>query len=304
MQNKIWHALKPGDEIDIIAPAGRITPENLTKIADLLTSWQLKPNIASDILGDDILCANSDAARLKHLQTALLNPHSKAIICARGGYGAMRIVPELIKLTPPANSKLFLGMSDITAIQLFLQQQWHWATLHGSAAVWRLNEFSIEKLRKVLLGEIRQMVFNEIEPLNALALQEQLINSTLAGGNLCLVQCSLSTAWQLNGENNIILLEETGERGYKVDRMLEQLYQVGIFAKAKAVIFGDFIGGEEPNGTSLIKPILRRFAERLTIPVVQINGIGHGNINYPVPLGTPVKLQLGAQRWLNCQLGD
>src|SRR4051812_38561424 len=99
MQNKIWQALKPGDEVDVIAPAGRLPKENLIKLADLLASWQLKVNIAEDIFGDDLLCANSDAARLRHLQNALLNPHSKAVVCARGGYGAMRLMPELVKLT-------------------------------------------------------------------------------------------------------------------------------------------------------------------------------------------------------------
>jgi muramoyltetrapeptide carboxypeptidase len=302
MQNKIWQPLIPGDAVDIIAPAGRLPKENITKLANLLTSWQLKVNVAEDILGDDLLCANSDAARLKHLQSALLNPHSKAVVCARGGYGAMRLMPELFKLPVPNQVKLFVGMSDITAINIFLQQQWHWATLHAALSVWRLAEPSIKALKHAILGEVPHITFTELRPLNREAAQTQLINSTVVGGNLCLVQCSIGTSWQLDTQDKIILLEETGERAYKIDRMLEQLYQAGLFKQAKAVVFGDFIKGEEPNGTSLIAPVLQRFAERLTIPVIQIPGIGHDSINYPIPLGTPAQLQLGSTHHLCCQL--
>src|SRR5690606_34603691 len=142
-------------------------------------------------------------------------------------------------------------MSDITALNIFLVQQWHWATLHASLAIDYLAPESIALLKQVLLGEINHLVFTGVEPLNALATQDQLIEGVITGGNLTLVQTSIGTAWQLNTQDKILLLEETNERGYRVDRMLEHLYQTKLFAQAKAVILGDFIKGEEPDGSSL-----------------------------------------------------
>jgi muramoyltetrapeptide carboxypeptidase len=304
MQNKGWQFLKAGDAVELIAPAGRLSAVKLAKIVESLISWGLRVNLAEDIFGDDVLCAHSDEMRLKHLTSALFNPETKAVLCVRGGYGAGRLMPELLKLPPPSQAKLFFGMSDITALHIFLQQQWGWATVHGSMAVATLAPDSIAALKAMLLGEITHLELTAIEPFNKAAEQSLLINSTLVGGNLSLIQTSVGTAWQLNAHNKIILLEEINERAYKVDRMLEHLYQANIFAGAKAVIFGDFIGGEEPDGTSLIKPVLQRFAAKLPIPVLQITGIGHGSINYPVPFGTAVKLQLGDRPLLDCRLNS
>ena len=302
MQHKAWPILKPGDAVEVIAPAGRVSEENLAKIVALLTHWKLQVKVADDILGDDLLCANSDAARFQHLKQALFNSSTKAIICARGGYGAMRLLPELFKLQRPPTPKLLLGMSDITALQIFLQQQWGWSTLHGSLAVWHLTETSLAAVRQIIFGEIKQLELTDLTPLNNGAKQTTVISSSIVGGNLCLVQCSLATPWQFKAEAKIILLEEINERAYKVDRMLEQLYQANIFANAKAIVFGDFMGGEEPNGASLIMPVLRRFAERISIPVLQIKGVGHGAINQAIPLGTAVKLITGVKSSLSCPL--
>ncbi len=298
MEVKYWQALKPGDVVDVIAPAGRVTQEKLTQLIELLMGWGLRVNVAGDIFGDDLLCANSDEARFEHLRKALWNAESKAVICARGGYGVTRLMPMLFKLPAPPQVKMVLGMSDITALQIFLQQQWGWASLHGSAAVWHLTEASLAAVKQVIMGDVKQVVFDAVEPLNQLAKQAVLISSVMTGGNLCLVQTGLGTAWQIDAHDKILLLEETNERGYKVDRMLEHLTQAGVFAQAQAIVLGDFIGGEEPDGSSLIQPVLQRFAENMTIPVVQIKGIGHGKVNYPIPLGVHAKLQLGADRKL------
>jgi muramoyltetrapeptide carboxypeptidase len=130
-------------------------------------------------------------------------------------------------------------------------------------------------------------------PLNALAEQSQTLEASITGGNLCLVQTSLGTNWQVDARKKILFLEEVGERGYRIDRMLEQLQQATIFKGTLAIVFGDFLAGNEPDGSSLIIPVLKRFAQRIEIPVIQIKGIGHGPINYPLPLGTKATLQLG-----------
>src|SRR5690348_3082 len=110
--------LKPGDSVEVIAPAARCSDQQLTALKELLASWQLNCTVDQHIFGDDLLCANTDEIRFQCLKNALLNPDTKAVICARGGYGSMKLIPALSKLTPPPSPKLFLGMSDITALHL------------------------------------------------------------------------------------------------------------------------------------------------------------------------------------------
>jgi len=291
--------LKAGDKVEIIAPASRCSADRLKGLIELLTSWQLNCILDKDIFGNDLLCANSDEIRFKFLKNALLNPETKAIICARGGYGSMRLIPELTKMTRPDTPKLFVGMSDITALNLYLLQQWHWPTIHGAASPDIFSPESLAVVKSFLFGEIKQVEWLGL-PLNSLAEKNYIVEASITGGNLCLLQTSIGTVWQINGDNKIIFIEEVGERGYKIDRMLEHLHQATIFKGAAAIVFGDFLEGKEPNGTSLIKPVLERFAQSCDIPVVQVTGIGHGPMNFPMPMGGMAKLQLGTETKLLC----
>lgn len=292
--------LKPGDSVDIIAPASRCTDQQLIALKELLESWQLTCHIPSNIFGDDLFCANTDDIRLSHLVHALTNTETKAVFCARGGYGSMRLIPMLSKIVPPLQTKLFVGMSDITALHLFLKQQWKWPTIHGASAPDRFSPESILALKSLLFSDNKKTAFSGIKPLNQAALKSHVIESCVIGGNLSLVQAGIGSAWQLDGRKKIILLEDTDERGYRIDRMLQHLMQAGIFKDAAAIIFGDFIKGLEPNGTSLIQQALDRFAQSSSIPVVQIKGIGHDYINFPIPLGTAATLKLGNEISLTC----
>lgn len=286
--------LKPGDQVAVLAPASRCSDKRLAEISELLSSWQVHCLIDEDIFGDDLLCANTDEMRFKALKNALLNPDIKAIICARGGYGSMRLIPALRQISPPDLPKLFVGISDITALHLYLQQQWQWPTIHGVLAKENYSPESIASLKSLLFGTVEPLRLSG-RALNDRAMQDQRIEADIIGGNLCLVQTSIGTSWQIDGRNKIILLEEIGERGYRIDRMLEHLQQARVFQNAAAVLFGDFLEGKEPDGSSLIQAVLERFAQHCPIPVLQIPGIGHGYVSAPIPLGTRVHLQLGEQ---------
>lgn len=291
--------LKAGDNVELIAPASRCSEQLLSDIKALLTSWQLNCIVADDIFGDDLLCANSDAKRFQALKRALLNPDTQAVICARGGYGSMRLIPELEKITPPASPKLFMGMSDITALNIFLEQKWHWPTIHGALALDKFTPEAINEMQSILFAEKQQMTY-VAKPLNDAAKKHHTVQAVITGGNLCLVQTSIGTTWQLSGRDKIIFLEEISERGYRIDRMLQHLQQARILKDAVAIVFGDFIEGNEPDGTSLVQQVLERFALTCDIPVVQIKGVGHARENLPLPLGTPATLELGNQAKLTC----
>ncbi len=153
---KPWLPLKKNSTIDIIAPAGGISdPSTLEKLKNLLGNWQLISRISPDLFGPDLLCANSGEKRFQQLEEALTNTESHAIWCLRGGYGCTRLIPYLLKLTAPKKCKLFIGFSDITALHLFLQQKWHWQTLHGPS----LNQVTHHLIETESSNELKKIIF-------------------------------------------------------------------------------------------------------------------------------------------------
>ena len=127
MQKKIkmkaWQGLKQGDVVDLVAPGFRSGQEELRSAEEFIRSWGLVPRVPQGIFGDDVLSSNSDEARFQMLKSALTAPDSRAVWCLRGGYGSIRLLPDLLKLKKPAgDAKLFLALSDITSIHLFLNQ--------------------------------------------------------------------------------------------------------------------------------------------------------------------------------------
>lgn len=296
MKYKPWPILKPGDIVEVIAPSAKgLTKDDLQKVHDCLSSWKLQPRIAGNIYGNDLLCANTDENRFEQLKRALLDTESKAVWCLRGGYGAARLLPALKAVNAPEQIKLFIGFSDITALHIFLQQQWQWQTLHGpSARQVAQAEIAIEnnnELKDIIFGR-KKIIEYQLLALNETAQENTELEGTITGGNLSVIQTSLATPWQINADNKILFLEEVNERGYRVDRILQHLSQAGIFKTVKAVLFGDFIGGTEPAGNSLVEPVLKRFAEVNNFPIFRCENIGHGKINRALPLGTNGKIKM------------
>lgn len=282
---KTWVSLKPGDRVDIIAPSAKWVDGEVKQVQHLLTEWGLVAHIPKAIYGPDLLCANSDEQRFLQLKNALIHPDSAAVWCLRGGYGATRLIPSLLALAIPAQTKLFIGLSDITALHIFLQDQWGWQTVHapcaGQIAAGKIHELDIDNFKQLIFG-IKQRIDIQLTPINNIT---RVVSAPITGGNLSLVQTSIGTQWQINTVNKILFLEDVNERAYRIDRILVHLAQAGLFDNAQAIVFGDFISSLEPNDHSLIKEVLTRFAAHQSIPVYTCNGIGHGFRNAPLPLG-------------------
>ena len=292
---KLWQSLKKDSIVDVIAPASQVTDKAIIeKVKTLLSSWQLTPRISPDLFGPDLLCANSDEQRFQQLKNALLNPTSDAIWCLRGGYGCTRLIPSLLKLTSPEKCKLFIGFSDITALHLFLQQKWHWQTLHGPT----LNQITQHLIPSENIIELKKIIFEQLTELKYFLNPYQtsnsfdLIQAPITGGSLSLVQTSLGTEWQIETKEKILFLEDVNEAAYRVDRMLQQLQQSGTLSHIKALLFGDFTFALNPEEEKKIQAVLERFAMEQNFPVLRCADIGHGKQNRCLPLGIPALLDL------------
>ena len=244
-----------------------------------------------------MICSNTDDVRFKQLRDALLAKDSRAIWCVRGGYGANRLIPDLVKIKKPTGApKLFMGFSDITTLHTFLNSKWGWPTVHGPM-VDRIGRGLILKpelkeLHDVYFGTEKKVYYHDLKPMNDAARKAKSIRGVITGGNLMTLQSAIGTKTPWKTEGKIVFLEEIDERGYRVDRLLEHLRQTGHFEKARAIVMGDFLGGNEVDDSNRVWPVIERFALQMKIPVLRGLQSGHGDLQRPVPFETPAVLNL------------
>jgi muramoyltetrapeptide carboxypeptidase len=309
IQPQSWETLLPNDSVEIIAPASASTEDKIDHGLTWLKNLGLNPRHPANMIQTDLFFAAPLEQQWEHLKAALYSD-AKVIWCLRGGYGSMRLIPLLEKLTPPKNPKLLIGFSDITALHIFFNQKWNWPTLHARTISqlhpeWELNK-EHNSLVDLLFGRIQEVTYHNLKPLNEAASKIHTIDGTITGGNLRLIQTSLGTAWEIKPKDKMLFIEDVSERGYSIDRMLEQLHQAKILDNnIKALLIGDFTEGNEKDGKNLIPDALKRFAERVDYPVITGLPCGHAKgSNAPLPFNTPVKLTLGANCQLVCQLNN
>lgn len=294
-------SLKPGDIIDIVAPGSSCSEEVFNQAVAWIKTQGFIPRFPKDILNPDIFISNSDEKRLKFLVDALKNKESKAVWCLRGGYGAIRLIPELLKIKSLPRKKIFIGYSDVTTLHLWLNLKMKWPTVHGPlldrCGQNQLSEAHKNELLAVLTHDKKEIYFSGLKPLNAAALKvKSKLTAKIIGGNLTVFCSSLGTPLQPKiTKDHFLFFEDIGERGYRIDRMLHQLEQAGLFKKVKAILLGDFILGQESNGENHVWKTLDSFFQNIKIPVFSGLQAGHGEVQRPLILNSKAVLTCGSE---------
>lgn len=295
-----WQFLKPGDSVYLISPGYASNEAEVQGAIEFLKKWKLVPILPEGTIAPHYFHANNDEKRIAFAKEAF-NSNAKAIWCLRGGYGSNKILPALAKMKKPTNVKLLIGISDITSLHTFVTQEWGWVSLHGPLLD-RLGRklFSThheKEIKRLLFGVDRKVEFAGLKPLNNVAQLKKQIKGKVIGGNLTVLQSTLATPWQVQTKGKILFFEDIGERGYRVDRMLEQFDQAGLFKSAKAVVFGDFIGGEEPNGgKDRTEEVFAHWAQKLKIPVYKGLPAGHAKVQRPVFFNSKAEISLSGKK--------
>jgi muramoyltetrapeptide carboxypeptidase len=137
----------------------------------------------------------------------------------------------------------------------------------------------------------------QLEALNELAEKNDEIESTITGGNLCVLMTSLATNWQIDTKNKILMIEDVNEEPYRIDRMLNQLFQAGLL-NIKALLLGDFTQPEKKRSEAEMQAVLQSWVKRLNVPALKVK-LGHARENHPLPLGLKARLKLGKQPNIN-----
>lgn len=289
-------AVSEGDIVDIVSPGSASKLEDLEQVVALLNSWGLKPRFYKDSFQEHPFHSNEDSQRLEFLWRALTAKDSKLVWCLRGGYGANRLIPSLLKMKKPKQQKLLIGYSDISSLHI-LFKKWGIPSVHGplleTLTSGRISPVNVEEARNFVFGQIQEIKFS-LSAMNEKARKIKRAKGVVLGSNLVVLQSSLGTPYQPSLKGVFLALEEIGERGYRIDRMLEHLVQSGILKGCLGIIFGEFLGGSEMDGKNFVKFAIQRFAEQNLIPCWQDLEIGHGEKNRMLPCGTPSELRAGS----------
>lgn len=301
-----WPEITKGDLIDVIAPASSCQLQDLEHGVQFLETRGFRVRVPQDIFSSQsAILAQEDSIRFAHLKAALQAKDSKMIWCVRGGYGALRLIPQLAKLKRPKICKILLGYSDVTTLHNFLNGFWKWPTLHaplldrfGKGSQTKIEELEVFDL---LLNTESQVMHKNLVPLNELAHKKQVVNAGIVGGNLTVLVSSLGTPWHVQPKGQIVFFEDLGERPHRLDRMFSQLIQSGFFKNAKAIIFGDMLVKEETDQKVMWEEVIPRFADHVRKPVFKGLEAGHGPIQRPIPLMASSRLDFDKRTLTVCR---
>jgi muramoyltetrapeptide carboxypeptidase len=278
-------ALVSGDLIGVAAPASPFNRSRFENGVMVLQSMGYQVYLPEGLYERDGYLAGPDRHRADVLGHLLTNPDIKGVVCARGGFGSMKMLPHLdfekIALSP----KVFVGFSDITALLTTLVHRCGWVVFHGPTitALGEADRESIDGLKQAISGR---------DPVALLAQDGRVLHSgqasgPLLAGNLTTLCHMVGTPFMPSLEGAILLIEDRGEPVYRVDRMLTQLKMAGCFKRLAGLALGSF---SECGATAQIENLVSKIFSDTQIPILSGFGVGHDPRNLTVPLGLNASL--------------
>ena len=287
-------SLKPGARVALVAPAGTLTGQADVAIGEAnARSLGWEPRTGANVMKRHRYFAGTDAERLRDFNDAIRDDGIDAIWCLRGGYGAMRILPEVDFAALARRPKPIIGFSDLTSLLSAVSVQSRIVCFHGPTARVRLTEFSRASLVAAVVEGTDPCGAAE----NARVLRAGTAEGRLVGGNLALVAAMVGTPYAVDLEGAILFLEDIGERTYRVDRMLWQIYLSGALKGCRGIVFGECTDCLESSasGSRELDEILAEIAELAEVPCISGAPIGHIDNQWTLPVGARARLDADAR---------
>ena len=284
--------LKTGDTVTILSTARKVTVEDMAPAMKIIESWGLKVRLGRTIGLSHHQYAGTDKERLEDFQQAIDDPEVRAIICARGGYGTVRIVDDIDWTGLLAHPKWITGFSDMTYIHVHLNQTLGVQTLHSTVpALFHKNTpEAIESIRQHLFGE--EVIYDlPVHPLNRLGEAK----GVLIGGNLSILYSITGTRSGFNTAGKILFIEDVDERLYHLDRMMINLKRSGKLQDLAGLIVGgmtDMTDNAVPFGKTA-EEIITEHVSGHNYPVCFGFPAGHIADNRAIVLGKVTKMKVG-----------
>ena len=291
--------LKKGDTIGITCPAGFITMEDIQSAVSKIKEWGYEVKIGATVGKKDFTFGGTDEERLADLQQMLDDKTIKAIMCARGGYGMVRIIDLVDFKKFSIHPKWIIGFSDITVLHSHINRHFNIATIHSKmcnsfpsdwSAAEPVQVETIESIRECLSG--KKMQYQAIPNTN-----NKTGNATgqLIGGNLKTIESLACSSSDIITNNKILFVEDTGEYLYSIDRMFWNLQRTGKLAHLKALVIGGFKAKKDDPGEEFgetVEEIVLEKTRKYNYPVCFDFPVGHQKNNYALKCGVIHNLEV------------
>lgn len=282
--------LRNGSRVAIVSPAGRARPDNVASAVDILSRRGWKPIVSRNAMGVSGSYSGSIEQRLSDLSNALLDPGIDAIICSRGGYGAVQLLEQLNRLPLRDNPKWLIGFSDITALHGLMMHHGI-ASIHGPMTKHISandgNNPDFQFLTSILEGRMPDYTL-EPNPQNRVGQASGL----LAGGNLAVASGLTGTPFTTLRPGSILFVEDIAEPIYKVQRQLYQLRLSGVLGSLAGLLVGRFTDYRPDANHSSMEEMIREMIEPYDFPAAFGVPAGHGGRALPLVMGWPTKIEV------------
>lgn len=285
--------LKKGDKIAIISTARKISPEEIEPAVKFFESWGLQVVLGVNLLGEYNQFAGTNKQRTSDFQQMLNDTSIKAIICARGGYGTVKIIDEIDFTSFIKNPKWIVGYSDITVIHSHIHSKFGVETLHATMPINfpkdKLSNSAVESLRKALFGENLKYEFKLSE-----FSRKGIAQAEIVGGNLSILYSLIGSPSDINTDGKILFIEDLDEYLYHIDRMMMNLKRAGKLKNLAGLIVGgmsEMNDNEIPFGKTA-KEIISEIIQPYNYPVMFDFPAGHIEDNRALIMGRQAKLSV------------
>ena len=292
--------LKRGELVGIISPASSANDER-----DVENGVKYIEGLGyRTILGNNVgkqrgYLAGTDEERVQDIHQMFSDKNIRAIFCLRGGYGAFRLLDKIDYKLIQKNPKIFVGFSEITALQMAILKKANLVTFAGPMILSNFskdkNDFTEKNFWSVITSskKLKRISFFQKNILSNIKFGE--VIGELVGGNLSVFTSLLGTGYLPDLKNKILLLEEVNEPPYKVDRIFNQLRLNKVFDKVSGIILGNFIDCEETDkkkSSLTLEEVFTDYFNELKIPIVSSISHGHSKKMITLPLGVKLKINL------------
>lgn len=278
--------LKTGDTIAIIAPSGEVNIEKINSAVKYFESKSYNVKLGNNLTKFKNYLAGSDNERAEDLNNAFLDEEVNAIICARGGYGAIRLLNKINYDAIKNNPKIFCGYSDITALSAIILKNTGLITFSGPMAqsdfANDINTFTENKFFEALSFMQSKIIPDNLKIYNSVECE-----GILFGGNLATI-ASLCGVDFLPDEKFIFFAEDICEPVYKIDRYFTQLMNIKKFRNnLSGIVLGDFL---ESDDNKILEEFFLELAKKSDIPIFGGYPISHDKRKTTIPVGAQAKI--------------
>jgi muramoyltetrapeptide carboxypeptidase len=290
-------ALQPGDTVGIIAPASNVKPEFLEAGCEALRKLGYKTFYLPSILEKNLYFAGSAERRASELNEMFAQDDVRAIICARGGYGANYLLESLNLESIKAHPKVLVGYSDITTLLTYILDSVGLVTFHGPMVAKdfaHVDGVDLNSWQAALAGAA-DWELNLAPETGAKPLLPGSAEGVLYGGCLSMLAASLGTPYEIHTADTILFIEDVAAKPYQIDRMLMQLKLAGKFAGVRGIVFGEMLDCVQPKDQDYtLEEVVLRVVGDLAVPVAY--GLRSGHVsrrNITLPFGVRAALNVG-----------